>query len=173
MRVKVHAPLPDSAATVDDGSPLTAVQAAQVRAHGRAVTQAMIDRLTEGTELVPGSGSTEEWAGCCAVADALSHGSHYNGVLYATDIVFEPETAVDADTVRTKFAPVEIGWHEDDSCIGSAGIFRVSVETSAAVRIQVSSPCYFIRELDASDGGTLPGEDIIAVTGFLQKAWAH
>ncbi len=174
MRASSPAPLPGSASTVDDDAPLTTAQAAQVRAHGRALTQAMIDLIARAVQLAPeGDVSTEEWAGCCAVSDSLSYGTHYNGVLYSSDITFAPATGLDSEQLHRILAAAEISWYDDDPCVGTVGVFRISVDTTAALRIGVTSPCYFIRELTDADGGTLPADDIAAVTGFLNRGWAE
>lgn len=116
--------------------------------------------------------STEEWAGCCAVADPLTYGTHYNGVLYCAHIVFASDLDIDIGRVHEVLVPVSIHWHDDDPCIGAAGIFRVAVDTTQ-LHIRLTTPCYFIRELGAADGGTLPAAEIAAVTGFLTRPWGE
>ncbi|MGV9710100.1 hypothetical protein ACWDTI_05500 [Gordonia sp. NPDC003424] len=168
----VHAPLPDSSATVDKDAPLTHEQAAQVREQGRAVTQSIIDLLGAAEHVTPADdASSESWAGCTATSGPLTFGVHYDGVLYSTDVWFEPSTTVDADTMHQILAPAQITWEKDNPDVGTSGIYRVSIQRSPDLRVGVTSPCYFVRELTGADGGTLPPDDIAKVTGFVRQGW--
>jgi hypothetical protein len=144
-----------------------------VRRRAREVTQAIIDLLVDAEHVVlDDRASTEEWAGCCAVADSLTYGTHYNGVLYSAHIVFTSDVGIDVGRLHEVLAPVGIGWHDDDPGIGAVGIFRVAVDTTR-LHIRLTTPCYFIRELGVADGGTLPAVEITTVTGFLTRSWVR
>ncbi|MGV9858369.1 hypothetical protein ACWDTD_06925 [Gordonia sp. NPDC003425] len=52
--------------------------------------------------------------------------------------------------------------------LGAAALALAGV---LGLRVGVTSPCYFIRKLTDSDGGTLPSGDITKVTGFIQQNW--
>jgi len=165
-------PLPDSTTTVTADRPLTSAQAAEIREAGRALTTRLLDRVPNtGENRVDTDQSEETWRNCTAEQKDFTFEQTRNGVQYsATVFVTTPRPLTD-DEVRAVADNSQITTREADPGTGTSGIFSVELTSNTRFVVDVASPCY---PLPISGGGDyVSTDDILRVTGFVNKEWAR
>ncbi|GAA1482729.1 hypothetical protein GCM10009624_31690 [Gordonia sinesedis] len=170
----VEAPLPRSEKIVDSDSPLTAQQATAVTDDARAATTSIIAAIGRGLQLSPEPDAAwEDWSGCTAKSGPFTFGTtHYNGVLYGSDITYTQGSPVDITAVHKVLEPLKIQWQSDNQSNGTLGIYRVSINSTSPLRVQLNSPCYFLRDIGSSDGGSITADEQAKTTGFVRQPWS-
>lgn len=157
--------LPGSERIVSSDNPLTAEQAASVRADARALALDIVRLLPAEDTDIDGTRSQERWSDCTAKQKFGFHPT-MNGVLYAAFLRVDRDTLTTGE-IKQRLEGTGIRWKAGNDLVGEIGVFDVRLGSQRQpIWIKVTSPCYFFDDVD----GISPDEKT-KITGFISRKW--